>query len=175
MAQSLRAGICTEIRILKNNINNLPINEIFDGVKRYYNTDLYDYYDIGDKLIWKLKNKIISSGLKAFLQEQFALLRLDKEDIVKIMIRLWNLTKSQEIISFCKKGEFENLVFITLNTNIQCYNLSSIIPIEVDLITFLTISKLDTNNNIHLLGYLEKLIKHNNAYKISKAVKVFVV
>lgn len=175
MERSLQTGICYKIIVSKDKTINFTYDEIVEGVQKSLDLSLYKLANLENCYEWTLKDRVLSCGLKGFLQEQYKLLSLERESIVKLMLTLWDLKNSQDIVVLCKENKLENLTYSTVYSNINCGRWGSILAVEIDIISFLYIPKIDTSNNEGLLYYLESLIKRNNPYKIAQAVRAFIV
>lgn len=172
MEQLLQVGICYEISVSKKYTKYFSTDKLESILTKRYNLDLYNYFEREDSHNWKIRDRVFLCGIKEFLLTQYKMFEAQNEEVINLMLSLWNLKSPDEIVELSQQKRFENFRHYSQNVNIiDRLDVPSICA-EMNIISFFSTKVLDKDSK--LIMYLESLIKKNNPYKIAKATIAFI-
>lgn len=177
MGEYIQEGLCYRVKVSKTRMENNKINyeEIMEGLVKEIPLKLYDGEETENNYSFTLKDEILENGqLTEFLTEQYKLLNANEDELEEIIAKLRNLNKSDEIIKFAKEKSYENFQFNSIYHNLDCGKWRKSIIIEYELVNFYVVGEIVMECHNEFLRYIETLIKQNNAYKVSEAVKIMI-
>jgi hypothetical protein len=171
MDQLLQVGICYEISVSKKCTEHLSTAKLESILAKRYTLDLYNYFENDDSYNWKIRNRVFLCGIKEFLLTQYKMFETQDEEIINLMLSIWNLKNPNEIIELSQEKRFKNFIHASQNVNIIDKLDTPSICAELNIISFFSTKVSDKDSN--LITYLENLIKKNNTYKIAKSTIAF--
>lgn len=177
MGQYIQAGICNRIKVSKREMeeNRVNFEEFKEGLAKEISLDLYEIEEVESGYIFSLKNDVLANGdLEKFLSEQYELLNIAKDRAKKIIDSLKGLSRADDIIELAERKKFENFQYISIYDNIYCTMWEHRVMVEYELMIFMLEGKIMMECYRRFLRYIEKLIKKDNPYVISKTVKVLI-
>jgi len=177
LGEYIQEGLCYKVKVSKTRMDNNKVNyeDIMEGLVKEIPLKLYDVEETENNYSFTLKDEILESGqLTEFLTEQYKLLNANEDKSKEIIAKLTDFNKSDDIIKFAKEKSYENFQFSSMYHNLDCGKRRKSIMIEYELINFYVVGKIVMECYNEFLSYIETLIKWNNPYKVSEAVKIMI-
>jgi len=177
VGEYIQEGICYKVKVSKSRMENNKINyeEVMEGLVKQIPLKSYDVSETENNYSFTLKDDMLENGqLIEFLTEQYKLLNVNENESKEIFATLNDLKKSDDIIKFAKKKAYENFHFSTIYYNLDCGKWRKSIMVEYELVNFYIVGKIQMECYNGFLKYIEMLIKLNNKYKVSEAVKILI-
>jgi len=175
MGEYIQAGICCKVNISKSHMKNIDFGEVGIGLGKEISIDLYQMEETENGYIFSLKEENLEKGeLAEFLMEQYKLFGANEEKVKEIIEKVKDLNKYEDIIEFAETKRYQNFQYSSIYNNIYCGKRQDKVIVEYELVTFYLAGKIEMECYNEFLKYIEALIKKDNPYRISGAVKVLI-
>lgn len=177
MGQYIQFGICYNLEVDKKQMNSnvVSYDDLVDGLSKEFDLDLYNIHEDDNKYIFSIKNEVLENGkLDPFLLEQYKLFAEPRDKSEEILNKLKELNKIEEIIEFAQQKPYQNFQYSSMYKTIYCGKWKWKINVQIEMITFFLAGKIMMESYYSFLKYIEALIRKENKYKVSGAIKVLI-
>lgn len=176
MGQYIQAGICYKAILSKTSMesNRVTYEYALKGLEKELALNLYNVKETEEEYIFSLKEEYLEKRqLSEFLVEQYKMFN-DEEDMIKDIINKLNMLNTpKDIIDLAEEKRYRDFQQSSVYGKISI-GWGKRVLVAYEMIAFFVVGKVIMECYDDFFTYIENLIKKDNPYTVSKAVKVLI-